>query len=111
MDKTTPRWRNVPALNKNAQITVIRTCFEMVPDGNLCINMDSIHFPSTAVTTGIASLNTPLKVETVKNQCKFATRALPCVVLTVKNKLNKKASYAHFLGSLDHLPMFSSQKQ
>ena len=88
-----PRWWNVPAPSKNAQIIVIGTCLEMVPDRNLCIDMDSIHLPSTTATAGIANFNTPVKSETVGNWCKFATCAPPCVILTLNNKVNKIPLY------------------
>jgi hypothetical protein len=45
MDKGAPRWKNVPAPNKHTQVTLFGRCFQMLPDGSLCIDLESISLP------------------------------------------------------------------
>lgn len=73
MDKNNPRWKNVPTPMRNAQISLLGTCFLITPEKNLCVNLDSINLPST--TANFVSSVTPAKDATVGNRRKFAARA------------------------------------
>jgi hypothetical protein len=51
MNKGTPKWKNVPAPNVNMQVTLLGSCFQMIPDGSLCVDMESIFFSNAAQST------------------------------------------------------------
>jgi hypothetical protein len=73
MDKTSPRWKNVPTPTRNTQITLLGTCFLITPEKNLCVDLDSINLPSTSAN--FVASGTPVKDATVGNRRKFAARA------------------------------------
>ena len=73
MDKRTPRWKNVPTPSVNAQLTLIGTMYQVMSDGSVCVEVDSVALPSA--TSSMPSFPTPGKDMTVGNQRKFAARA------------------------------------
>ena len=75
MDKGSPRWKNVPPPNRNAQVTVLGTCFMILPDGCLCVDLDSISLPTAP--QAVASLTAPSRdsVAPSGKRKKFSSRA------------------------------------
>jgi hypothetical protein len=73
MDKSTPRWKNVPTPSVNAQLTLTGTFFAMLSDGSLCADLESVALPSA--TPLMPTYPTPGKEMTVGNRRKFAARA------------------------------------
>lgn len=103
MDKRTPRWRNVPPPNKNEQITLIGTCFQMVPNGNLCVDLDSIALPSSMLN--LANPSTPVREMTVSKRRKFASRAPPRTVMPVGVESNEQTLYGFLPKSVFIIPL------
>ena len=91
MDERTHRWRNVPPPNKNEQITLSGTCYQMLPDGNLCVDLDSIALPSSM--RNLANSNTPVSEMTVRKRRKFVSRAPPRTVMPVGVESNGQTLY------------------
>ena len=74
MDKTSPRWKNVPTpCMRNTPVTLLGTCFQILDNGNLCINIDFITLPSP--TPPASALPQPVRKMTTGNYCKFAASA------------------------------------
>lgn len=73
MDKTSPRWKNVPTPMRNTQVTLLGTCFQMLDNGNLCVNIDSVALPSATPQAG--ALPGPVREMSASNRRKFAARA------------------------------------
>ena len=91
MDKSSPRWKNVPPPNRNAQVTVLGTCFSILPDGSLCVDLDSISLPAPpqAAASNAASLR---EMPPGKRQ-KFASRAPTRTAAPRGEQTNAVASY------------------
>ena len=58
MDKGTPRLKNVLTPNKNTQVTLLGTCFQSLPDSNLCADLESISLPVAAQPTPPSTFRT-----------------------------------------------------
>lgn len=91
MDKGTPRWKNVPPPNKNTQVTVLGSCFLILPDGTLCVDLDSISLPTAP--QGAPSVNTPSGDILPGKRLKFASRAPTAAAAPSGSQPNAVASY------------------
>lgn len=87
MDKKLPRWKNVPTPNRGAQLTLLGTCLEMLANGDLCGDIDSIVFSSNS--TLASSIDTPVKEATASDRRKFAARAPPRLAVLPKENENE----------------------
>ena len=91
MDKSSPHWKNVPPPNRNAQVTILGTCFLILPDGSLCVDLDSISLPAPpqAAASNTASFR---EMPPGKRQ-KFASRAPTRTAAPPGEQTNAVASY------------------
>ncbi|KAH9983687.1 hypothetical protein BJV77DRAFT_1072686 [Russula vinacea] len=48
LDKTLPRWKNVPAPAWLTQVAIITLCCENTPDDRLCVTVNSLNLPMAA---------------------------------------------------------------
>jgi hypothetical protein len=91
MDKSIPKWKNVPPPARNTPITILGTCFHISMSGDLCVDLDSITLPSAIPM--MSTVDSPMKDATVGSRRKFSARAPPRTVLSGDAKRENEKPY------------------
>ncbi|KAH9992358.1 hypothetical protein BJV77DRAFT_1067844 [Russula vinacea] len=107
LDKTLPRWKNVPAPARLTQVAIVALCCENTPEDRLCVMVKSLNLPMGAPTLPL--LSTPHDNEPTLKRPKFSAHAQPRrpPIVVVPRQVSRAVALSDSTNDLWHADLVS----